>query len=155
MDFSRLNRSELVGFVGAAVLFLSLFLPWFATKEDSLGEINGAPAPDGLNAFGVFGSLDWLLVAACTAPFILAYIIVRGHELSWRPGEITMIVGMIAFALILLNGVILGKPGEPPSESTREIGWYVGLLGSVLLMAGGFIRQGEGGRTRKPPGSVG
>ena len=153
MDFKRLHRSEFIGFAGAGVLLLSLFLPWFSTKEGSFGRINGKAGE--FNAFDTFGSMDWLLVAACAAPFILAYIIVRGHELSWRPGEITMIVGMIAFALILLNGIILGKPGEPPSETSFEIGWLVGLLGTILLMAGGFIRQNAGGRTRKPPGAIG
>ena len=49
----------------------------------------------------VFGTLDWLLVAACTAPFILTWIIARGHALTWQPGEVTMIVGITAFVLIL------------------------------------------------------
>ncbi|MBA3300648.1 MAG: hypothetical protein H0T15_02165 [Thermoleophilaceae bacterium] len=152
MDFSRLHRSEYIGFAGAAVLLLSLFLPWFATKEGSLGRINGKAGE--FNAFDTFGVLDWLLVAACLAPFILAYIILRGNELSWRPGEVTMIVGMIAFALILLNGLILGKPGEPPSETSFRVGWFVGLLGATMIMVGGFARQNVGGRTRKPPGAV-
>jgi len=34
-----------------------------------------------------------------------------GRELAWRPGEVTMIVGITAFVLILLNGIILGRPG--------------------------------------------
>ena len=54
-----------------------------------------------MNAFEIFGILDWLLVAACLAPFILAWIVARGHKLTWRPGEVTMIVGMTAFVLII------------------------------------------------------
>ncbi|HEX8855683.1 MAG TPA: hypothetical protein VF752_08775 [Thermoleophilaceae bacterium] len=160
MDVRRLNVGELVGFVGAGVLALSLFLPWFSTSCDRPG------VPPGCNQFsrfhGEYGSfnawqtfavLDWLLLAACAAPFILAWIIVRGHQLTWRPGEVTMIVGMVAFALILLNGIILGRPGDTVDMSL-EWGYFVGLLGAAGITAGGLIRQAVGGRTRKPPGTL-
>jgi hypothetical protein len=94
-------------------------------------------------------------VAACVAPFILAYIIARGHELTWRPGEITMIVGITAFALILVNGIILGRPGgDDPNnvDISIQIGYVVGLLGSACIAFGGFVRQAESIRGRKPPG---
>jgi hypothetical protein len=153
MDFSKLMRGEFIGFAGAGILFLSLFLPWFETNPDNQNaNINGNQGE--FTAWGTFNTLDWLLLAACTAPFVLAWIVVRGHELTWRPGEITMIVGMTAFVLILLNGVILGKPGEPDSEISFRIGWFVGLLGAVGIMVGGFVRQAEGVRARKPPGTV-
>ena len=51
-----------------------------------------------------------------------------------------MIVGMIAFALILLNGMILGKPGDTV-DMQFEIGCFVGLLGALLIMVGGLLRQ--------------
>ena len=46
------------------------------------------------------------------APVILTWIVARGHSLSWRPGEVTMVAGMIGVTLVLCNGIILGKP-EP------------------------------------------
>ena len=96
-------------------------------------------------------SLDWLLVAACSAPFILAYIIIRRHELSWRPGEVTAIVGLTAFVLIFCNGIAFGKPGEPDSEISFGIGWYLGLAAAAGIAISGFFRQLEGAG-RKPPG---
>jgi hypothetical protein len=75
----------------------------------------------------------------------------RGHALTWRPGELTMIVGILYFVLILCNGVILGKPGEPQSEISYRIGYLVGLLGSAGIAAGGLVRQALYAR-RKPPG---
>ncbi len=153
MDFGRLQRGEFIGFAGVGVLLISLFLPWFETNPDNANaQINGQTGE--FNAFDTFGSLDWLLVAACLAPFILAWIVVRGHKLTWRPGEITMIVGMTAFALIILNGVILGRPGDPDSEIDIKIGYIVGLIGSGMICAGGIIRQAEGDRARKPPGTI-
>jgi hypothetical protein len=165
-DIRRVQRSEIIGFVGAAILFASLFLNWFATSCASLAaaQVAGATCNDNsrlhgdygsFNAFQTYGILDWLLVAACAAPFILAYIIARGHELTWRPGEITMIVGITAFALILVNGIILGRPGgdDPHNvDISIEIGYFVGLLGSACIAFGGFVRQASAIRGRKPPG---
>jgi uncharacterized membrane protein (UPF0136 family) len=149
-DISRLRRAEYYGFVGAGVLFLSLFLPWYGTSTNPNAQINGVRGT--FDAFATFKLLDILLVAACTAPFILAWIIARGHALTWRPGEVTMIVGMTAFVLIILNGIVLGKPGGPDSEIQLKIGWYIGLLGSVAICAAGVLRQAELARDRKPPG---
>src|SRR5204863_18215 len=104
------------------------------------------------NAFQTFRLLDVLLVLACIAPFILAYIIVRSHELTWRPGEVTMIVGMLAATLILLNGVILGKPGSDPVDISLEYGWFVGLFGAAMIAVGGTLRQALTSPARKPPG---
>ena len=81
----------------------------------------------------------YLLLAACIAPFILAYIIARGHGLSWRPGEITMIVGMVAFALILLNGIILGSPGGSDRiavDISRELGYLHRIVWRAPHMCG-------------------
>ncbi len=153
MDFGRLQRGEYIGFVGVGVLLLSLFLPWFETDpENENAVINGDRGT--FTAWETYGVLDWLLLAACLAPFILAWIVVRGHKLTWRPGEMTMIAGMTAFALIILNGVILGRPGEPDSEIAIKIGYLVGLVGSGMICAGGVIRQAEGDRARKPPGTI-
>lgn len=163
MDLRRLMWSEHLGFVGALVLFGSLFLTWWAT---SCSRRLPTPEPSGCNvnsnlhgqlgdfsAFDTYNFLPFVLIAACAAPFILGYIIARGHELTWRPGEITMIVGMIATALILLNGIILGKPGSPNTvDLSFGIGYFVGLIGAVMILAGGLLRQAVGGRTRKPPG---
>ena len=160
-SLKRLHWAELVGFAGALILVGSLFLKWFGTDciTDAAAragtECNPNSVYDGergeFNAFATFRILDWLLIAASVAPFILAYIIARGHKLSWRPGEVTMIVGMIAVMLILLNGIILGKPGDTV-DMHFEIGWLVGLIGAVLIMVGGILRQALLSKNRKPPG---
>ncbi len=153
MDFGRLQRGEFIGFAGVGVLLLSLFLPWFETNPDNANaQINGQPGE--FNAFETYGTLDWLLVAACLAPFILAWIVIRQHKLTWRPGEITMIVGMVAFALILLDGVILGRPGGTARHAVDigiSYGYWVGLFGAFLISLGGFRRQAENVKA-KPPG---
>jgi hypothetical protein len=160
-DLKRIHASELYGFAGAAVLAASMFLPWFSTSCESKGVPAGCNPNSKIhatygdfNAWQTFRILDILLLAACVAPFILAYIIARGHELTWRPGEVTMIVGMIAFALILLNGIILGRPGEQPDnvDISLKYGYLIGMVGALGIAIGGFVRQAKSVRSRKPPG---
>ncbi|HEX2234157.1 MAG TPA: hypothetical protein VHG69_12430 [Thermoleophilaceae bacterium] len=157
LELSRLTIGEFLGMAGALLLLASLWMPWFSTdganENSRIGseEDPVAVSGDSANAWEVFGSLDWLLLAACTAPFILTWIVARGHELTWKPGEVTMLVGMTAFALILCNGIILGKP-EPGTGVSLDTGWFVGLVASVGLMLAGFLRQALHGDVRKPPG---
>ena len=172
-DIRRIKPSELIGFLGAAILAFSLFfLDWFSSSCATAKAAKAAAGKGGCNPnskielasghikYGTFTGWEtytymrYLLLAACLAPFVLAYIIARGHALSWRPGEITMIVGIVAFALILLDGIILGRPGgskKTAVDISIEIGYLVGLVGAFLISYGGFRRQAEDVKA-KPPG---
>jgi hypothetical protein len=101
----------------------------------------------------VFNTLDWLLVAACAAPFILSWIVARGHKLTWKPGEVTMVVGITAFVLILCNGIILGRP-EPAIDVGLGIGYFVALIASAGMLVAGYLRQAFYTSARKPPGVI-
>jgi hypothetical protein len=163
LDFSKVSPGELMGMGAALVLFGSLWLPWFTTNGDNPNSalVCGDNPPsdcavhpgESANAWQVFSTLDILLVGACLAPFILTWIIARGHKLTWKPGEVTMIVGISSMGLILCNGIILGKP-EPGIEVGLGIGWYVGLLASLGLLVAGYLRQAVYETARKPPGVI-
>ena len=150
VDFKRLGRGDIVAATGGLLLFLSLFLPWFNVsdvKENICG-----PGAD-CSAFETFSILDILLVMGAFAPWILVWIVIRGHELSWPPGEVTMIVGAVAGTLILYNGIV-DQAGTNQEFVTLGVGWYVGLLASLMIIAGGAISQiRRGGVTRRPPGT--
>ena len=138
----------MIAAAGGAILFLSLFLPWFSVSGEG-----GPCATDSCDAFQTFPILAPALVLASLAPWILFWIVVRANELSWPPGELTMIAGMIAIVLILYNG-LLDQPGENPNVVGLDIGWYVGLVGTLGVIVGGAISQmARGGVRRKPPGS--
>ena len=158
IDVSRLTPAELMGCIAGVVLALSLFLPWFGTSENPNSVLAGASGGDSVSAFDVFGILKWLLLAAAAAPFILSWIVARGHKLTWKPGEVTMIVGTTAFVLVLCNGVILGRPEDTATSSSieisLEIGYLVGLLASLALAVSGYLRQSRYTQGRKPPGVI-
>jgi len=170
MDFSRLNPARvLVGGAASLLLICSLlFLPWYSLDENPQRvPVNGPDYnPDAFicgsnefecTGFETFPILRWLLILAALAPLILAWILVRGHRLSWTPGEMTMIAGFAAAVLIAYNGII-DKPGTGPAEIGvgLDIGYWVALLAAIVIAGTGFTRSVESApqRTRKAPGTV-
>ena len=102
--------------------------------------------------------MRWLLIGAALAPAILGCIIVRGHALTWPPGEMTMVVGFIAFVLIFYNGIIDKPAPEEGLEfgTSIEWGYWVALVAAAGIAATGFFRSAEerGPVQRKAPGTV-
>jgi hypothetical protein len=142
--------------VSGLVLLGSLFLPWFSTDASNPhSHLHGATHGASVSAWNTFPILRWLLVATCLAPFILSWVIARGHKLTWRPGEVTMVVGITAFLLIFSNGIILGKPHDPSETTGIQIslnyGYLVGLLAAFGMLVSGFLRQSLYAG-REPPG---
>jgi hypothetical protein len=154
LDSSRLSPGEYLGMAAAVVLLVSLWLPWFTTSSTNPNStIAGASDGGSADAWQVFNSLDILLALACTAPFILSWIIARGHRLTWKPGEVTMVVGITALVLILCNGIILGRPGDSV-DIGLGIGYFVALIASAGLLVAGYLRQAVYTEGRKPPGVI-
>jgi hypothetical protein len=152
LDVSRVSPGEIMGMAAGVLLVVSLFMPWFTTSDTNQNsQIAGASGGDSVTAWEVYGVLDWLLVAAAAAPFILTWIIARGHKLTWKPGEVTMVVGITALVLILCNGVILGRPGDSV-EIGLGFGYLVGCVACAGMMVAGFLRQAVYTTARKPPG---
>ena len=150
MDVRRITTSEIIAAVGGALLALSVFVKWYeARPENPHAQVNGMKGV--VSAWDAHTILRYLLLAAALAPIVLLYIVVRDHELSWPRGEMTAVIGIIAFGLVVYNGVI-DRPGEPPSEIELEIGWWTALLGTILIAVGGAYRASTTERPRKPPG---
>ena len=117
---NRLGRAELVAALGGLLLAVGVFLPWYSTASPN-ASIDGAAGA--LSAWDVHPVLRWLLLAASTAPFILIWIVLREHELSWPSGAISL-----------------------------SWGFWLAFLGSVLMIVGGGMAAGQTERQRKPPG---
>ena len=155
IDANQVTPAELAGMAAAALLVLSLFLPWFTTSGNPNSEIASAgvgPNSDA-SAWETFGILKFLFLAAASAPFILTWIVARGHKLTWKPGEVTMVVGITSLVLILCNGIILGRP-EPGIEVGLSYGYFVGMVACLGMTAAGFLRQSRYTQGRKPPGVI-
>jgi hypothetical protein len=151
VDFRALDRGELVAVLGGAILGVSVFLDWYklGNKFAVLGTCRG---PNGsCTAWKSLMVIRFLLLVAAVAPAVLAWIIVRGHALSWPRGEMTAIIAIAALTFAVFRGLI-DKPGTPPGEITIGVGWWVGLAGGLLILIGSVWRTRESAATRKPPG---
>ena len=154
LDLSRLTPGEYMGMGAGLLLFISLWLPWFTTSSSNpFSKLDGKGNGASVNAWQVFSSLDILLTLAATAPFILAWILARGHRLTWKPGEVTMVVGITAFVLIICNGIILGRPGDSV-DIGLGVGYFVALFASAAMLVAGYLRQAIYSEARKPPGVI-
>ncbi len=151
MHFKALSRGELIATVGGVVLGLSLFLSWYSlgNRHAMLGSCHG---PNTLcTGWSSLAILRFVLLVAAVAPVILAYIIIRGHALSWPRGELTAVVALTALVFTIFRGLI-DKPGTPVAEISVAIGWWVALVADLLILFGSVWRAQESGARRKPPG---
>ena len=159
MDTSKLDRSEIIGMVAAIVLVIAVFLEWFSLSTDPSVVQRGTDPGNwacgvgnsSCSAWETYPIERWLLLAAAAAPFILAWIVIRGHALSWPRGEVTAMVGLTAFVLIIVNGLV-DKP-QNGLEIGLSFGWWLALLASIGIFVSGGFRAVEsgGGARRKPP----
>jgi hypothetical protein len=149
VDRAHLRQGEYVAMAGGFLLIISLFLPWY--HVDKLGQLNGHNG--NFTGWQAHHILRWLLLLAGLAPFILAWIIMRDHALSWPRGEMTAVVSVAAFGLIAYQAFI-SKPGDPNSLVHLKWGIFIALLGTVLMFTGSALRSSDVERARKPPGTI-
>jgi hypothetical protein len=152
VDTSKLNRGEVIAVVGGLIMFVSVFLKWYASVSAN-ATIGGTPGVGTYSAWQVHDILRFLLLLAAAAPVILAYIVVRDHQLSWPRGEMTAVVAIAALGLIFYNGIV-DRPGDPSGEIELRIGWYLAFLGAIMMLVGSVMRQNESETRRKPPGTM-
>ena len=148
----RLTINELVAMAGGLLLGGCLFAKWYEAVSP-LATLAGKTGIGTYSGFEAHAILRWLLLVMAIAPFILAYIVARDHQLTWARGELTAVLSIFALGLLLYVGVI-DRPGEPSGQIELEWGWYVALAGAVLMLAGSALRTGETERRRKPPGTI-
>jgi uncharacterized membrane protein len=152
MDISRVSRGEYVAVVGGLLLFVGVFVKWYEAVSD-LAVLDETMGRGTYSAWDAHSILRILFILAAVAPLILAYIIARDHKLSWPRGQVTSVVAITAIGILFYVGVI-DRPGEPSGQIELEIGWYISMLGALLMLAGSVMRQQETEMRRKPPGSV-
>jgi uncharacterized membrane protein len=151
MDVKALDRGELIAVLGGILLCISLFLSWFSLG-DHFATLHGCRGPNSsCSGWNALASIRYLLLLAALAPVILAYIVIRGHALSWPRGELTAVTALAALTLTVFLGVI-NKPGSPPGQISVDYGWWVALVAGLLILVGSIARAQESSARRKPPG---
>jgi len=151
MNLKELDRGELVAIFGGILLGVSLFLSWYSlgNRNAVLGSCRGPDTK--CTGWAALSILRFLFLIAAVAPLILAWIIVRGHALSWPRGELTAVTALVALTMTVFLGVI-DHPGSPPDEISIASGWWLALFADLLILTGAVFRSKQSGARRKPPG---
>jgi hypothetical protein len=147
----RLSLNELVAMFGGLMVGACLFANWY-TAVSPLATLAGASGVGSQSGWATHVVLRWPLLVMAIAPFILAYIVARDHQLTWARGELTAVLSIFAFGALVYVGVI-DRPGDPAGQIELAWGWYVALLGALLMLGGSALRTGENVRRHKPPGT--
>jgi hypothetical protein len=155
VKFSNLQRGEWIAMLGGLVLAVSVFIEktYEAQPENPNAkiEVGGRALRGVVSLWQVHPILRYLLLAAAAAPFILAWIIIREHELSWQRGEVTAVVAIAASGLLFYVGIV-DRPGEPSGAIELDWSWYTAMGGALFMLIGSFMRTAETDKARKPPG---
>ena len=123
MRRSKYDLSTALVAIGAVAVLISLFLDWYQP---------------GLSAFDDFELTDWLLVALAVGA-----LVVLGTE-AWSGGgtpsnRLAWICGFLAFLVV---AQLLDPPPVARGEA-REIGAWLALGGSALMVAGAVLAMAE------------
>jgi hypothetical protein len=157
MDFGRLDRGEMLAALGGVLLAISLFLAWYSLGNPNT-TLSGCHGPrtfgggsTNCSGWSALQVIRFLLLLAALAPVVLGYIIVSGQALSWPRGELTAVVALTALTLVIFRGLI-DKPGYPSGEISVSYGWFLAMLGALMILVGAIWRSQESSTRRKPPG---
>lgn len=153
VHWEKVRRGELIAAASGLALAVSVFLHWYSTDHhNAFSKINGR-AFVSASAWDARKVVAILLLLAAAAPLILLWIILREHQLSWPRGELTAVVAITAFVLIIVVGFV-ARPGEPKDTISLQYGWFIALVASIGMIAGAAQRSTESSGPRKPPGTL-
>ena len=153
MKLSRLEREEVISVIGGVVLAIGLFLSWYTLGNDNanIGPFD-ANETKGVTGFDALQIMRYILLVGAAAPLVLAYIVMRGHALTWPRGELTAVVAVTVLTLVVVRGVIV-RPGDPPGQIGLGEGWFISLAGAIIMFGGAaFHRARHDSSDQKPPG---
>jgi hypothetical protein len=154
---TRLEGTELAGLASAALLLVSLFMPWFSLTETPERVQQGAwvcgVGEFSCSGWATFPLARWALVAAAAAPVILTYFILTSQKGKYPTGEFTMTVGLAVIVLVGYNGLISKPGGSGQFGVSLDIGYFVAIVAGIVMTVAGALRSLEsgGGAQRKPP----
>ena len=148
MDTSKMSRYDWVVVGGALVFFFALFLPWYrlVVPPDVLDALAKGLHVKGADISGLSHSgwrygaavLAWLFTVLAATLVIVKGVRDLRFALPLPEGSAVMMLGVVAFVLVLLRLVFL-----PAQAFQRGGGIWVALLAAAAVAVGGFLKNAE------------
>ena len=124
----RINAGQLMVMVGSALLLVSLFLDWYE--------------PD-LNAWKIFEIADIVLAGLAIVALATALPVRLPGEVGATTERLDRKLPWIGLAALVFVLVTLVNTPPAASELELEFGAWLGLIGAVLMAAGGFLSTAQ------------
>jgi len=150
MDTSKLSRYDWVVVGGMILMFIALFLTWYRVEildqllrelSRSLDEAGVDTARFTMNGWQFFAAvLAWLLTLLATVVVALKAFPDIPLRSPLPEGLTVLALGAIAFVLVLYRLIAVPAPAE---AFGRGAGVYVALIATLLVAAGGFLKNAE------------
>ena len=151
MDFDDVPRGALIAGICGVLLFIFMFFSWFGAPEANIvtpaGEVDitgfaeAAGADTTLTAWQAFDFIDLVLLLAVIASVGLVVMSAMGTSVNLpvAASAITAGIGILATLLVLYRLI------DPPYDTDREIGVFLGLLATAGITVGGWLAMQEEG----------
>ena len=141
IDFRRLGTGDIVALGGSVLLFISLFLSWYTIKvSEEFGNIGASTSALGTGAGG------WRVLILVIDILVILYLFVRtmtprGLHLPLPHWQLLTVALGLQFLLTLL--AFLVKPSADGVSVSWGYGAFIGLIASIIALAGGIMRRNE------------
>jgi hypothetical protein len=152
MTRRRLRSGEVLAGVGAAVLFLSLFLDWFEPEvKPRVTETSGRVVGPELHVSG-WTSLGWVMIVVLLAVIVLAIWLAAATLFAATvsqpvaAGVLLSAVGSVALgALVVRVAIVQPDLGIGLPDDLVAVRWpaYLGIAALAVVVAGGWISMGD------------
>jgi hypothetical protein len=152
MDTSRLTTGDMIAGVGAVVLLISLFLPWYGVSLD-IGNVSVSESASGWESLDFIDILLFLISIAAIG-------VVAARAAGQLPAEVpgaVVLLGLGGLAVLLVLYRIIDIPADDvPDEVdlSRKIGVFIALIGAAAVAYGGWrtnTETPEAGAPARPP----
>ena len=154
MDTPRLTIGDLIASAGAAVLVVSLFLPWYGVSVD----VAGFSKSDSGTGREVLSSIDMVLFLISVAVIAVVAARAAGGLLDRPQARVIMVsLGALALLLVLYRIVDIPTDGHVPAhvELSRKVGIFIALAGAAAVAYGGWRPVHKGRRRPEGRAAVG
>ena len=138
IDFRRLGVGDMIAGGGSVLLFISLFLSWYTALGQSTSALGS-------------GAGGWRVLILVLDILILLYLFIRtmtprGFHLPLPHWQLLTVFLGLQFLLVLL--AFLVKPSATdlngvPISISWGYGAFIGLVASLIALAGGIMRRSE------------
>jgi hypothetical protein len=130
-----LTRGERLVCVGAAIVFVSLFLPWYGITFTRLSS-------SGFDSFG-FGAAALLVTAGAAVAGVMREAAGKPPARPLRTAELVIVAGAWATALAVY--LFFDRPDKLGASTniSPRLGTYVAIAGAMTIVVAGFRMRTE------------